>query len=145
MLCSEMSTLTEPADGVWLPLPEAAAALGCSVDTVRRRIKRGDVQARMRGTRYVVHVHAGAPGSRAAGSSELPAATFISVEDVHPSVKALLDYVKERDLVRDREVAELRAALARAQADLAAQQAALPNGKPWSPFAWIRQLWAAQT
>jgi hypothetical protein len=128
------------ADGVWLPLPEAAAALGCSVDTVRRRIKRGQVDARMAGTRYMVHVAT----ERAAATA---APLVVSVEDVHPSVRLLLEYVRERDQVRDQELAQLREELARTRADLMAAQSMLPpaNGKPWGPFAWLRQLWAAQT
>ena len=35
----------EPAAGTWLTIAEAAAALGVSVDTVRRRLKRGELQA----------------------------------------------------------------------------------------------------
>jgi hypothetical protein len=134
-----MTTLETAADGVWLPLPEAAAAFGCSVDTVRRRIKRGLVPARVSGTKYLVHV-----GAEQAASAPLPLAI---VEDVHPSVRELLVYVRERDQVRDREVAQLREELARARADLLIAQSALPpaNGRPWGPFAWLRQLWAAQS
>jgi hypothetical protein len=36
----------EAASGEWLPLVEAAPRLGCSADTVRRRLKRGALQGR---------------------------------------------------------------------------------------------------
>lgn len=123
-------------NGVWLPLAEAAAALGCSTDTVRRRIKRGDVDSKMDGQRYLVHIEGMRP---VAGPVQV-------IEDVHPSVQALMAYVRERDAVRDREVGQLREELARTRADLFMAQSALPpaNGKPWGPFAWFRQLWAAQ-
>jgi hypothetical protein len=36
----------DPPSGEWLPLAEAAQRLGCSVDTMRRRLKRGELQGR---------------------------------------------------------------------------------------------------
>jgi hypothetical protein len=100
---------------------------------VRRRIKRHQLDAKMEGTRYVVHV----PNAR----NGQPV-----VEEVHPSIVAMLDYLNRRDQLRDRELERLHLELARTQADLAAAQAALPpgNGKPWGPFEWLRQRWAAQ-
>ena len=40
----ERATIT-PAP-TWITIPEAAAALGCSVATVRRRIDSGEIEAR---------------------------------------------------------------------------------------------------
>jgi len=134
-----MAIDTTPNGGVWLPLPEAAAALGCSVDTVRRRIKRGVVRARTSGTKYLVHVD-----STRAKTAPMP---LVVVEDVHPSVRELMAYIRERDHVRDEELVQLRQENARLRADLLVAQSALPpaNGRPWGPFAWLRQLWAAQS
>ena len=42
----------EVQDGAWVTLAEAAPILGVSVDTVRRRLKRGDVQARLVHTQH---------------------------------------------------------------------------------------------
>jgi hypothetical protein len=81
-------------------LPDAAAALGCSVDTVRRRIKRGKVASRLAGSKYLIYVDqeqvAAAPNP------------ITVVDDLHPSVSALLDYLRERDGQRDKEIAHLR-------------------------------------
>lgn len=44
-----------PADEAaapWLSIPEAATALGCSTDTVRRRLKRGEFESRQVPTRH---------------------------------------------------------------------------------------------
>jgi DNA-binding Lrp family transcriptional regulator len=130
-----MTLVTEPADGVWLPLAEAAVALNCSPDTVRRRIKKADLEHRLEQGRYLVHVE----------HQQLARNGRAIVEDLHPSVKALLDYIRERDVVRDSEVAQLRLELARARADLVVAQAALPPKRAWGPFEWMRQLWATQT
>jgi|SRR5215471_18072828 len=128
---------TEVADGQWLPLAEAAVVLHCSPDTVRRRVKDDKIPWRAEGNKYLVHV----PNSRIAAHQPRPV-----IEELHPSVKAILDYLRERDAQRDKEVGQLREDLARARADLAAAQAMLPPaGKRWSPFEWIRQLWASQS
>lgn len=45
--------------GEWLPIRDAARALGCSVTTVRSRHKRGEIRRRQDGPRHLYHV---APG-----------------------------------------------------------------------------------
>lgn len=42
----------EVQDGAWVTLAEAAPILGVSVDTVRRRLKRGELQARLVHTQH---------------------------------------------------------------------------------------------
>ncbi len=42
----------EVQNGAWVTLTEAAPILGVSVDTVRRRLKRGEVQARLVHTQH---------------------------------------------------------------------------------------------
>lgn len=134
-----MTTATSPMDGVWLPLSDAAAVLGLSTDTLRRQVKKGSVPSRMEEGRYLVHVE----------QHQVQAApqAIQVVEQVHPSITAVLEYLRERDRARDQELAQLREDLARARADLVVAQAALPapNGKLWGPFEWVRQMWAGQT
>jgi hypothetical protein len=42
----------DPTESGWLTLAEAGISLGCSVDTLRRRLKRGELEARQIPTRH---------------------------------------------------------------------------------------------
>src|SRR5438477_11373003 len=42
--------MQQPTGGAWVTLAEAAASLGCSVDTVRRRVRSGALHAEQRET-----------------------------------------------------------------------------------------------
>jgi uncharacterized protein involved in exopolysaccharide biosynthesis len=57
------------------------------------------------------------------------APTVAPVVEVEPTVQALLTYLRERDQQRDREVAELRAELARAAPDLVDHSAQLAEAR----------------
>ena len=129
--------MTEPAGGVWVSLTEAAVSLGCSTDTVRRRIKMDPptICFKMERGRYLVHLE-----KEQALASPLPI-----VVQTDPTVQAMLEFMREeREYVRQ-ELEQLREKLARAHADLAVAQSRLPtSGKRWSLFEWMSQRWAAQ-
>jgi hypothetical protein len=134
-----MTVLTEPVKapaGQWLSLAEAAAALGCSPDTVRRRIREDKIPHRFEAGRYLVNV-----GDLKSIPRRGPA---IPANEMSPELAAILQYLRERDAQRDLEVAQLREELRNARSEAVLAATALPPGKPWSPFAWIRQLWATQ-
>jgi len=132
----QMSLATESLEGgIWLPLAEAAAALGCSVDTVRRRIRRQTITARLQAGRYLVLL----PEQHAKPTLLRPV-----VETVQPAVRELLEYVRERDRARDQELSEARAERDHLMGELLMAQAAVAPQRRWSPFEWLRQLWAAQ-
>jgi len=73
----------ETQQGRWFTIAEAAPLLGVSVDTVRRRLKRGEIEARQVHTQHgptwevclgtVQGVPAGEPGQDAQGATEGPA------------------------------------------------------------------------
>lgn len=132
------TTRDAPPDGAWVPLAEAATALHMSPDTVRRWIKTGKLPSKMQGNRYLVHVEA--------EQLQQAPSPMIVIDDPQPAFHDFLRYLRERDAQRDQEVAQLRADLAQAYAELHAAKAALPraNGKPWGPFQWLRLMWVAQ-
>lgn len=134
-----MTTKDPAVDGAWVPLAEAAMLLGVSTDTVRRRMKLGELEHRLAGRRFLIHV-----SQESINAAPRSAKTLTIVEDIHPSMKAALKYMRERDAIRDRELQELHEELARARADLVAIYAAMPTGQAWSPFEWFRQLWVSQ-
>jgi Helix-turn-helix domain len=143
-----MRTLRLPSTGMpkrahapgpdWLPLAEAAQILGISIDTARRRIRRGELDAVQvpgpHGAASHVRLSAqaciGTPNSESAAqaSTGMPMVIEASVE---PTVQALLAYLRERDQQRDREVAEPRAELERTRADLVDHVA--NSARPRSP------------
>lgn len=134
-----MTVLTEPTmptTSSWLPLTEAAVALDCSPDTVRRRIREGKIPSRLEAGRYLVNIN---------GLKTAPRrGPVVTRDEMSPELTAILQYLRERDAQRDQEVAQLREDLRTARAEAVMAATALPPGKPWSPFAWLRQLWATQ-
>jgi hypothetical protein len=75
--------------GEWRSLAEAADLLGCSIDTVRRRLKRGDLESRKLHTRtgYRWEIRLGSPpghaqvGKKAAAQATAQVDTTALVED----------------------------------------------------------------
>jgi hypothetical protein len=110
----------------WLTLAEAAARLGMSLDAMRRRMRRGEYPRRQVRTRHgltwQVRLEPLDPGASLAP-------TVAQIVAVEPTVQALLDYLRERDQQRDRELAELRATLAQANADLVEHAAQLAEAR----------------
>jgi DNA-binding transcriptional MerR regulator len=104
----------QPADD-WLTLSEAASQLGVSIDAVRRRMRRGEFQRRQIRTRHgvtwQVRLSGNDPGATLAN-------TVVPTVALEPTVEALLAYLRDRDQIRDAEVAQLREDLGRARADL---------------------------
>jgi hypothetical protein len=133
-----------------LTLPQAAAALGVSVDTVRRRVKAGTLPSRTgESGRLLVDL----PSNSTAG--EPPAEQQTAVQPPEPAqqelahVRELLeeirldrDYLRERLQIADQEREQLRILLGNAQhlpalqsgsAD-AAQQDAVQDWRRWWPL-----------
>jgi hypothetical protein len=94
----------------WLSLAEAAEQLGISVDAVRRRLRRGDFPQRRVRTRHGLAWQVQLVPAE--GGATLDASLVPIVEaSIEPTVAELLSYLRERDRVRDAEVAQLRADL----------------------------------
>ena len=117
-----------PATDGWLTLADAAAKLEISLDAMRRRMRRGDVQRRQIRTRYGLTWQVRLDGPPADTGTTL-AATVVPTVEVEPTVQALLTYLRERDQQRDSEVAQLREDLARARADLVDHAAQLAEAR----------------
>src|ERR1700737_3870574 len=111
-----------PATDGWLTLADAAAKLEISLDAMRRRMRRGDVQRRQIRTRYGLTWQVRLDGPPADTGTTLAAT-------VGPTVQALLPSLRERDQQRDSEVAQLREDLARARADLVDHAAQLAEAR----------------
>ena len=108
------------ADG-WITLAEAAQQLGISLDAARRRMRRGEFPRRQVRTRHGVTWQVRLMPTDAADPGARLASTLVPTVALEPTVEALLAYLRERDRVRDAEVAQLREDLARARADLVEQ------------------------
>lgn len=122
-----------PLDGVWLPLAEAAVALGCSTDTVRRRLKQGSMPFKLESGRYLVFL----PNTQ-------PIRPLIVEDEVSPNVKAILELLREDRELQRQENSQLHEELAKTRAELVKAQAALPPKRRLSLFEWLSHLWAAQ-
>jgi septal ring factor EnvC (AmiA/AmiB activator) len=136
-------------------LPEAAAALGVSIDTIRRRIKRGDLLARKDGAgRYVVTIdtdaaqaHAHDAAAAAAVAEQQSEADRLRLELAH--ARELVEELRRQRETLDTQLAahrhqieqdaieraELRRLLGNAQQQLAhllpaPMQGAPPEGAP---------------
>lgn len=130
-------------DAAWVSMRDAAEAMGCSVDTVRRRIKRGDLPARKettpQGWRWLVQV----PQTATQKALESPESAVIPASDPAPMIAEIAALRAD--------IAALRAELARVQAELPARVvAALPaeaeppsQRKGWR--AWLAWLWGGYT
>lgn len=113
-----------------LTIPEAAAALGVSVDTVRRRIRRGDLEARkdQRG-RYVIYIEGIGAG---AVVSAAPVDAVATQRDLDHTREMTAELRRQRDRLEERLAesrqaeGELRRLLANAQQQLGALLPAPP-------------------
>ena len=87
-----------------LTLPQAAAALGVSVDTVRRRIKRGDLPARTDAAgRHLVTVEVtptAPPAPTTMIVMEPPVVDGVDPALLHQQIEALRDQVAEAERLR---------------------------------------------
>ncbi|HYW90621.1 MAG TPA: hypothetical protein VFB50_22830, partial [Chloroflexota bacterium] len=101
-----------------------------------RRIRRQTITARLEAGRYLVLL----PEQQYAKPTMLRPV----VETIQPAVRELLEYVRERDRARDQELSEARAERDHLMGELLMAQAAVAPQRRWSPFEWLRQLWAAQ-
>jgi hypothetical protein len=111
--------MDEEPGGEWLPLKQAAGRLGVSIDTVRRRIQRGDIGSRReqtpQGYRWLVRVDITEPNAADVADDDTPGSPrtndigphdagqgVIARDTVIEALRAELDH-------RAREIAELHA------------------------------------
>ena len=135
------------AEDGWVTLAEAATLLGLSVDTVRRRVKRGELEAQMvpteRGAAYRVRLPS-APGPAPSVGSPEPTVGSVPRQDANGAEAAELAALVrdlQADLLRRTEAAAvwqtradlLAMQLEQARAELRALQA--PQDAPESPVA----------
>jgi hypothetical protein len=100
--------------------------LGVSVDTARRRVRRGELDAIRvpgpHGAAWHVRLPAQARIDVPTGENDAQARPGVHMAvieaSIEPTVQALLVYLRERDQQRDREVADLHAELADVRAVL---------------------------
>jgi hypothetical protein len=136
------ATVLHDMTGEWLPMQTAAHALAVSVDTIKRRVKRGELPARQEptvsGFRWLVYVTDAAPAAPAdvppvQAAPVAPAATpaALPLQPVQPDL-APLAAVIERLAVQNAQLAArcgaLEAEVAVVRAQLAVARAQLEAG-----------------
>ena len=119
---------------------EAARRLGVSVDTVERRLKRGELQGqqeqRAKGWRWMIEVPDAAPANNGFAPADAPASSTDAPADpvLLNAFKSQIDHLQEQVkslnhqlTVKDNQIAELLIVTRQAQAQLPPPPAALPE------------------
>lgn len=116
----------------WLPIQQAAKRLGVSADTIRRRLKRGELASRRddtpQGYRWLIRMDApssppNAPGSPRTRETPVQGSAPALVDDGR---EALIATLREELASRVREVAELHSVILAQAKALESRAAALP-------------------
>lgn len=120
----------------WAPLAEVAAAYGVSIDTIRRRMKRGELEARRQqtpqGFKWLALMPAGdepaiAETAPNAPASPQPAETTTSgVQVIERDREELVATLRHELALRNREIARLHEVIASQAKAIEATTAALP-------------------
>ncbi len=120
----------------WAPLTEVATAYGVSVDTIRRRMKRGELQARRQQTPQGFKWLALMPETIELASLELPrdapgspqtgGTTASGVQVVERDREELVETLRQELALRNREIARLHEVLASQAKAIEVTTAALP-------------------
>ena len=132
-----------------LTITEASHHLGVSVHTLKRRLKRGEIegqqQATPQGYVWLIEVNDEAAKEKAGTSSDVPQGTSdgipnITLREVHrmeefiESLKDEVSTLRSQLETKDRQIGELHVLVQQAQAALPAPR---ENGRPWWRF-WGR-------
>ncbi len=117
---------------MWVSKQEAAGLLGVSIDTIERRLKRGDLnghqEARGNGWRWMVEVaDNGAPAAPASAPAGAPAGEVQALQDLVAVLKDEVTTLTGQMEAKDRQLGELHVLLQQTQAALPAAR----DGRPW--------------
>ncbi len=120
----------------WAPLAEVAPAYGVSIDTIRRRMKRGELEARRQQTPQgfkwlalmpeTIGPTIPEPSHDALGSSQLSDASTPGVQIVERDREELVATLRQELALRNREIARLHEVLASQAKAIEVTTAALP-------------------
>lgn len=120
----------------WAPLADVAAAYGVSIDTVRRRMKRGELEARRQqtpqGFKWLALMpdasepESSDPPRNAAGSSPPSDATTLEVQIVERDREELVVTLRQELALRNREISRLHEVIASQATAITQATSALP-------------------
>lgn len=120
----------------WAPLTEVATAYGVSVDTIRRRMKRGELQARRQQTPQgfkwlalmpeTIEPTTPEPPHDAPGSPQTGGTTASGVQVIERDREELVEALRQELALRNREIARLHEVLASQAKAIEVTTAALP-------------------
>jgi hypothetical protein len=118
---------TEDDTGQWVTIDDAAKAAGVSYDTVRRRLKRGEIEGRREATpqgfRWLVRAQETEPARSEDVSAQGASEPAIVITADHE----MIDTLRQELAMRNREIAHLHEIIA-TQAQTIARVTALPAG-----------------
>jgi hypothetical protein len=124
----------------WAPLAEVAAAYGVSIDTIRRRMKRGELEARRQqtpqGFKWLALMPDRSepvppePSRDASGVSQQSDTLTLGVQVIERDREELVETLRQELALRNREIARLHEVIASQAKAIEVTMAALPANAP---------------